>query len=252
MFVTMQTGRNITYNLQILLGHAWILDTRKTDMRNFIRLSLIAIAQILLMCSCAITSPFDRPGNLSQDANPVQASGDSGNKPAADKEFSVHQEIKPTQSIEKDGLLISYSILAMPDNKDTLIRVSLVFRNLQDRSRIVRPKVSLLDASGKKISPYTKKQFIRISSRLAGKTSDIVTQSIDKNDGNGKVSEKSRIEWANTYWLKQSYKIPAQGIAIGELVYRDTHLDLPMKLTVNASKQEFVFTTKDSLPVADK
>lgn len=221
-------------------------------MRNFIRLYPIAIAQILLLCSCAITSPSNRSSSLSQNDNSGQVSSDSGNKPAADKEFNAHQEIKPIQSIEKDGLLISYSMLAMPNKKGTLIRLSLVFRNLQDRSRIVRPKILLLDASGKMIRAYTKKGFIKISPGLAGQASDNVTNPLIKNDSNGKISAKSRIKWANTYWLRRSYKIPAQGIAIGELVYHCTQLNLPMKLTVNSNKQEFVFTTQDSLPVEDK
>ena len=221
-------------------------------MRNIIRLHLIAIAQILLLCSCAITSPSDRSSSLPQNANPEQVTSDSSNKPAADEEFNVNQEITPAQSIEKNGLLISYSMLSIPNKNGFLLRLSLVFRNLLDRSMIVRPKVLLLDASGKKIRAYTKKEFIRISSRLAEETSDIVNKSIIKNDSNGKDAAKSRIEWANAYWLKQSYKIPAQGIAIGELVYHCTHLDLPMKLTVNANKQEFVFTTQDALPADDK
>jgi len=220
-------------------------------MRNFIRLYLIAIAQILLLCSCAIMSPSDRSSGLPQNGNPGQVSSDSSNKPAADKEFNDRHEITPAQSIEKDGLLVSYSLLAIPNKEGILIRLSLVFRNLQDRSMIVRPKVLLLDASGKKISAYTRTGFIKFSSRLAGKVSADVTRSLIKNDSNGKNFAGSRAKWANTYWLKHSYKIPSQGIAIGELVYHCTNLIFPMKLTVNSNKQEFVFTP-DSLPIADK
>lgn len=222
-------------------------------MRNSIRLYLIAIAQILLLCSCGITSPSGRSGSLSSsNGDPEQVRSDSTNKPGADKEFNEHHEITPTQSIEKEGLLISYSLLAIPDKESFLIRISLVFRNQQDRSRIVRPKISLLDASGKKISAYTKAGFIRFSSRLPGKVADKVTKSLVKNDSNGKSFAKSRIEWANTYWLKQTYKLPPQGIAIGELVFHCTQLNLPMKLTVNSNKQEFVFTTQDSFPIVDE
>lgn len=221
-------------------------------MRNSIRLYLIAIAQILLLCSCGITSPSGRSGSLSQNGNPEQVRSDSTNKLGADKEFNEHHEITPTQSIEKEGLLISYSLLAIPDKESFLIRISLVFRNLQDRSRIVRPKISLLDASGKKISAYTKAGFIKLSSRLPGKVAEKVTKSLVKNDSHGKSFARSRIEWANTYWLKQTYKLPPQGIAIGELVFHCSQLNLPMKLTVNSNKQEFVFTTQDSFPIVDE
>ncbi|HSM97429.1 MAG TPA: hypothetical protein VLS47_00305, partial [Gallionella sp.] len=210
------------------------------------------IAQIILLCSCGITSPAGRSGSLPPSGEPEQVRSDSTSKRGADKEFNEHHEITPTQSIEKEGLLISYSLLAIPDKESFLIRISLVFRNLQDRSRIVRPQISLQDASGKKISAYTKAGFIRFSSRLPGKVADKVTKSLIKKDSNGKGFAKSRIEWANTYWLKQTYKLPPQGIAIGELVYHCSQLNLPMKLTVSSNKQEFVFTTEGSFPIVDE
>ena len=225
-------------------------------MRNFIRLYLIAIAQILLLCSCNMTTPPDRSGSLSKNKNPGLAISDSRKKPATNPAINTatntviieHHEITSTQSMEKDGLLVSYNLQAIPSKDGFLIRLSLVFRNLQDRSRVVKPKVSLMDASGKMISAYTKKGFIKSSSRLAGKASENVSKSNIKNDRDEKRFAKSRAELANTNWLKPSYKMPSKGIAIGELIYHSTHLNLPMKLTVNSNKQEFVFTTRDKLP----
>ena len=221
-------------------------------MRNLIRFYPIAIAQILLLCACSMTPPSDRSDSLSQQEDSGQASSDSGDKPTADKGFNVRHDITPTQSIEKDGLLISYSLVAVPDKEGLLIRLSLVFRNMQGQSMTVRPKVSLQDVEGKVISAYSKTGFIRFSSRLAKKASDDVTISLIKDDSSGKIFAKSRTKWADTFWLKNSYKIPSQGIAIGELVYHSTHLDLPLKLTVNSNDQEFVFTTKGSLKIIDR
>lgn len=224
-------------------------------MRNSIRLYLIAIVQISLLCSCAITPPFlsqspssaDRSGSITKKiAKPGQASGNTGHKATADQESGESFEIKPIESIEKDGLLISYSLLAIPDKKGFLLRLSLVFRNLQDRTMIVRPKVLLVDASKQKVSAYTKNGFIKISSRLEGKISDVVNKTIFGSDS--KMSANSRIEWADTYWLKTRYKIPAKGIAIGELVYHVTNLKLPVQLTVHTYKREFIFTTPAILP----
>jgi|GEM_PF-1471146 len=231
-------------------------------MRNSIRLYLIAIVQISLLCSCVIAPPSpspspspsssDRSGIPKKIVKPGQVSGDTSHKVTADQEFDESFGIKPIENIEKDGLLISYSLLAIPDKKGFLLRLSLVFRNLQDRTMIVRPKVLLLDASKKKVSAYTKDGFIKISSRLEGKTSDVLNKTILGSDSKEKMSANSRIEWADTYWLKTRYKIPAKGIAIGELVYHGTHLKLPVQLTVLANKQEFIFTTHATLPDVGK
>lgn len=228
-------------------------------MRNSIRLYLIAIVQIALLCSCVIAppspspSPSDRSGSIPKKiVKPGQVSGDTSHKATSDQEFAQSFAIKPVESIEKDGLLISYSLLAIPEKKGFLLRLSLVFRNLQDRTMIVRPKVLLLDASNKKVSAYTKDGFIKISSRLQGETSDVVNKTILGIDSKEKISVNSRIEWADTYWLKTRYKIPAKGIAIGELVYHGTQLKLPVQLTVHTNKREFIFTINAPLPEAGK
>lgn len=221
-------------------------------MRNFIRLNLIVFAQILLLCSCSIMQPSERSGSLPQDGSTEPASSDSGHKPATDKEFNEHHEITSTQSIEKDGLLISYNLRVIPGREGILIRLSLVFRNRQDQIRVVRPKVWLVEDSGKTISAFTQKGFIGYSSRLAGKTSAAAANSINKHDMNGKKSAKSRIQWAKTNWLKNSYKLPPQGIAIGELVFHCTQLNLPIKLTVNSNQHEFVFAIRNLPPIDDK
>jgi hypothetical protein len=224
-------------------------------MLNSIRLYLVAIVQISLLCSCVITppSPSDRSGSIPNNiVKPGQESGDTTHKVTSDQGFAQSFAIKPVESIEKDGLLISYSLLAIPNKNGFLLRLSLVFRNLQDRTMIVRPKVLLLDASNKKVSAYTKDGFIKISSRLKGKTSDLVNKTVLGIDSKEKMSVNSRIEWADTYWLKTRYKIPSKGIAIGELVYHGTQLKLPVQLTVHTNKQEFIFAIHAPLPEAGK
>ncbi len=222
-------------------------------MRNFTLFYPIAIAQILLLCSCSLLPPsFNPSGDAPQKGSSEQAHRDSGSKPAADPEFNDHHEIIPAQSIEKGGLLVSYSMRAAHDKQGYLIRLSLIFRNLQDKKTIVRPKISLLDASGKKILVYSKTRFIRISSRLAGKDSESAANSLFRNDGKRKISEKWLVKWADLYWLKRSYRIPSQGIAIGELVYHSPQLNLPIRLAVNSNQQEFVFTTRGTLAAAGK
>jgi len=226
-------------------------------MRNSIRLYLSAIVQISLLCSCVITPPAvsGHAGSVpNRIANPGQAGGDNnrGHKATRHREFDESFHIKPIASIEKDGLLIRYSLLVIPDQKGYLLRLSLVFRNLQHRTMIIRPKVLLLDASKKQISAYSKEGFIRIASTSAGKAPDIVSKTILGTDRDEYVSDKSRIDFADTFWLKPRYKIPPRGIAIGVLVYHGTDLKLPLRLTVHTYKRKFTFTAKAPLPVAGK
>lgn len=224
-------------------------------MRNSIRLYLLAIVQISLLCSCAITPPAasghagSAPNKI---AKPGQTGGDKSHKASGHREFDESFHINPIGSNEIDGLLVRYSLLVIPDQKGYLLRLSLVFRNLQHRTMIIRPKVLLLDASKKQISAYSKDAFIRIASSSAGEAPDIVSKIILGTDRDEYISAKSRIDFADTFWLKPRYRIPPRGIAIGVLVYHGTDLKLPLRLTVHTYKRKFTFTAKAPLPVAGK
>lgn len=224
-------------------------------MRNSIRLYLLAIVQISLLCSCVITPPAatDHVGDVpNKIANSAQTDGDTGHKATGHREFDNSLEIKPIAGIEKNGLLLKYSLLVIPHHEGFLLRLSLVFRNLQNRTMIFRPRVLLLDASKKQISAYSKDGFIRISPPAAGETSDVVSTTILGTDNREYISAKSRIEWTDTFWLKRRYKIPPRGIAIGVLVYHGTHLKLPVKLTVYTYKRKFIFASEAKPPLAGK
>ncbi|HUW76601.1 MAG TPA: hypothetical protein VMV70_07945 [Gallionella sp.] len=224
-------------------------------MRNSIRLYVLAIVQISLLCSCAITPPAasGHSGSVPKRIEkPGQTGGDTGHKATRHRKFDESFHINPIGSNEIDGLLVKYSLLVIPDQKGYLLRLSLVFRNLQHRTMIIRPKVLLLDASKKQISAYSKDAFIRIASTTAGKAPDIVSKTILGTDRDEYISAKSRIDFADTFWLKHRYRIPPRGIAIGVLVYHGTDLKLPLRLTVHTYRRKFTFTAKAPLPVAGK
>ncbi len=227
-----------------------------TDMRHSVLSYPIAIVLVSLLASCAVISP-PAPAEHSVRIPPkslksAPASGNAANKLTTEQVFDDSFEIRPIEGIEKDGLLIRYGLLVVPDKQGFLLRLSLVFRNLQNRPMIIRPKVLLLDASKKKFSAYGRDAFIRIASPVAGKTPDIVSRTILGRAGNEHVSEQSRIEWGDAFWLKDRYRIPPHGIAIGVLVFHGTNLDLPVNLTVHTYKRKFMFTTKAPLPVVGK
>lgn len=55
---------------------------------------------------------------------------------------------------------------------------------------------------------------------------------------------ETMMQWANSYWLKSSYDIPAGGAVVGAIMYPGTPLDLPLKLTVEAAGESFVYQSK--------
>jgi hypothetical protein len=194
-------------------------------MRNSLRLLLIVTAQTLLLCSCARMSPFDQ----------------SGNKPAEGELAGSHYESTAVQSLEKSGLLISYSLQVIPDNECKLLRLTLVIRNQQKRAMTVSPRVVLADASGKTIKAYSKPEFIQLLSRQGKVASKIAGNPELQGGREEKRVAELRSQLGNINWLNPRYKIPANGIVIGDLVYRCTDFKAPLTLTVNSNKLEFVF-----------
>lgn len=194
-------------------------------MRNSLRLLLIVTAQTLLLCSCALMGTSDQ----------------SGNKPAKGELAGSHYESTAVQSQEKNGLLISYSLQVIPDNECKLLRLTLVIRNQQKRAMTVIPRVVLTDASGKAIKAYSKPEFIQLLSRQ-GKIASKIAGNPELQGGREerRVAEL-RSQLGNISWLNPRYQIPANGIAIGDLVYRCTDFKAPLTLTVNSNKLKFVF-----------
>lgn len=198
-----------------------------------VRRSLTMAACSMLLCACATKPHLD--AQALPAAKPASAPDSAG--PAASGGFQSQQVMTPQDNIEKDKLLISYSIKAIPSGTDYLIKVSMVFRNLKDRSVSLKPAITLTDGSGNRIEAYTKKGFLIHMSVLAA-------------DKSAKDVAGERTKWANAYWLKSKFTIPPNGIEVGELVFHSARIDnLPMKLTVNSAKQEFAFTISQPVPV---
>ncbi|MGA7594408.1 MAG: hypothetical protein WCA64_04350 [Gallionella sp.] len=223
-------------------------------MRYSLRWFLIAIVQALLLNACALLqAPTDGSGSIPENIVKSEAKSSHSSKAVnAPLEYDNSFEIKPAGSIQKSGLRVSYSLLVIPDRKSYLLRLSLVFRNLEHRDMIVRPKILLLDASKKALSAYDKDGFVRISTKEATKVPDIYSKTILGRDSNEYISAQSRIDWADAYWLKSRYLIPPHGIAIGVLIFHGTVLNPPVKLTVHSGKRRFIFSTKAPLPVVGK
>lgn len=190
-----------------------------------------SLALTLLLCSCAVKPPV--PDSPAKTSPPVAAES-SGNAPESTI-FKSQRVITPSEIIEKDKLRISYSLKVAPDETGYLVQVSMVFRNKKEQSLILRPKITLSDGADAKLKAYSKKSFLRLASSKSGDPA---------------AAEK--IKWANTYWMKDHFTIPGNGIEIGELAFHCTRLSYPMKLKVSSAHQDFVFTISEAQQVASK
>ena len=175
-------------------------------------------------------------GQSTSQANAAPAAqGASAQGSVSGKTFAPEQTITALQAQEKNGLSVSYGIQLLPAKKEQeyLVKLSLVFHNLNDQKMLLRPRVALKDSKGKSLSPYSEKGFIKASHQLL-------------NERDGQESAKNWAEWAHTYWLKHSFTIPPHGIQIGEIVFPCPRLNLPMQLTVSTRGERYEFVYEGS------
>ena len=221
---------------------------RKHNLKNQIKRVVVNVS-VLLLCGCMLKAPAPTTGTAVQPAKTVAAAPvDARNSPVPDTVFKDKQVIAPHQSIEKDHLQVSYNLKALRSEGGYLVQLSLVFRNMEDKFQLVRPRVVLLNDKGHPVSAFTKSSFLKYAAQVKGKAA--VTNTLIKDAAASAQSPaQERVDWANSYWLKDRFRISAQGIEIGDLVYHSTNLNVPMKLIVKSGKREFAFTIKDPLPV---
>ncbi|MEI7456284.1 MAG: hypothetical protein WCK93_06120 [Nitrosomonadales bacterium] len=211
---------------------------KKTTIQNTICLAVMT----MLLSACA-TKPVSAP-QIPQAANtaPEQASDASSQKTTGQSAFQKQRMMTPQDSIEKNKLFVSYSMKVIPEKTGHLIQVSMVFRNMKDKATRIQPKITLADHKGSVIQPYTKNGFLKLTSRMNGPAS-----SAGKTRRN---TVNERINWANSYWLKDKFTIPPNGIEIGELIYHSNSLNYPMKLTINPAGEDYVFEISDTFSTA--
>lgn len=220
-----------------------------TDVENAIK-RVMAAALMALLCGCATKPPASVAGVDAGSSRSLAAGQQNGKTGGEDNVFKDQQVINPNPAIEKDKLQVSYNMKAVHSESGYLLQLSLIFRNQKDKSVLVRPDISLLNNKGHRIEAYSKNGFLKSVSSMKGKAAVRVTNSLISADS--QTSAQERIDWANSYWLKDRFSISAQGIEIGELVYHCVELQLPMTLIVNAAHQKYVFNIKDSLSVVDE
>lgn len=176
---------------------------------------IISTLPVLLLCACAGTLPSSGVANAPKSAAQAQAARTSKTPSDDAKTFALSEEITPASSLEKNQLSVSYTLRPIPGGNEQLLRLTLIFRSSRDTYRHIHPHVTLVDAKGNAIRHYSMKEF---------------------------VSMPSRSKWADMYWLKPSFRIPPNGLVIGDLVYHCKQANFPMKLSLRIDKDSFDFT----------
>lgn len=188
----------------------------------------------MLLCACA--TPVANKPAITVDTSSKPSEPAAAVISTTENSFKNQQVIMPDESIEKDKLAISYSIKTIAGENAPLLRLSVTFRNLKIKNISLHPKITLSDAKGNHFKAYSKKGFIKQATNL----SKVATPN----------TADEKIKWANTYWLKENFTIPANGIEIGELIFQCKTACQPKRLTIRSGKQEFVFNISETTVVA--
>jgi hypothetical protein len=194
----------------------------------FARTLAVAFATVLtsLLSACASKAPIITPAHPAQ--TPTAELPVVNAAPTESLAFKKQQVITLHESIEKNQLQVSYSLETAARSQGYFIKISMAFKSNKNQSMNIKPQITLRDSKGFKIAAYNKQSFLALEKHSA-------------------ASEK--IEWANSFWLKDKFQLPPQGIEVGELIYHCASLNFPMKLTVNSAGQDYIFIINETRQV---
>lgn len=201
---------------------------------------LLTGSMALFLSACVSKAPDTKPAATLAEHNLTKVVVPSAS--AADSAFKPQLVIMPDDSIEKDLLKISYSLKPLPNEENTFL-LSLTFRNKKNKNITLHPKIALTDKAGVKIEAYSKNRFIKLAKQIPDSPAKLDTAA-KKTSHQAQTDEK--IKWAHSYWLKDQFTVPADGIDIGELVFHCKQACQPKHLSVQLGKQEFSFTLNDA------
>ncbi len=164
---------------------------------------VLATVAVLALLSACVTQ--GGPSPKSSDRHRTASA-------APEKPAPGGQEITLASTIERHHLSISYSLASVRRDREDLLRLTLLFRNLADADRAVSLHIAVTDAQGRPLRALTPQST-------------------------GIVSQMQDVQW-----LRSSFDIPAQGIEMGEQVYRAKDLSFPLNISIRIGKDRFEFT----------
>lgn len=212
------------------------------------------IPTIRIAISCATALVLGACGTLQHLNNPTRS------LPALDvANLSSLRDI-PYETVEKGGISVSYNLFFAKSNNVSGYRLTLIFRNNTGLPQALKPVISLQDAGGFLIAPYTHESFVAEATSLAGTAvppapvlarntlGDAFAQGVAQGEARRAANDKEEgrlmLRWANSFWLKNTYELPPNTAASGTLFFPAATVGrLPLRLAVEIGGQKFEFVT---------
>jgi hypothetical protein len=156
----------------------------------------------------------------------------------------------PYETLEKNGLAVSYNLLAGYLGNTYGYQVRLIFRNTNQKSVIVYPKVFLYDGDGFALSDNIKSVVSRAYEKKREVSVNLCLQNDPWNKCKNVRKERERanddvmLTWVDSFWISQSYDIPSETAATGALFYPVADVGkLPLRLVVDLNGERLEFLT---------
>lgn len=111
----------------------------------------------------------------------VQLNDSTRSSPARDVASVLSPHDIPYETIEKDGIAVSYNLSFSGGDHFSGYRLTLVFRNNSDVAQVVHPVVTLQESHGLLVRPYAYNTFVAEAAALAGTVVPPVPQNESAN-----------------------------------------------------------------------
>lgn len=236
------------------------------------RMWIAAAMFVLIGCGCSVS-----PGLI------VHLNDPDHSRPTRDVANLFSPREVPYETMEHGGVLVGYNLFFAKNATVSGYRLTLIFKNNSDSRQLIKPSVSLRDDGGVLIRPYSYQAFVARAAILAGTVvppepfscrcvGHYSSGTIDDTagadseagtetgaSGPGQVKAMSEdaasgatndregllmLIWANSFWLKESYDLPAGAASWGALFFPTSSLgELPLHLTIELGGRKYEFDT---------
>lgn len=198
-------------------------------------------------------------GCTSRSTVPVHLNDPTRSLNARDVGSFTEREV-PYEMQERDGLRVAYHLTFVPTGSTKGYRLTLMFQNIGTEDRQIAPVVTLQDGTGFLISSASYESTMALGASLAGTPAPGLpaeqrgfSSGFARSAAMASVRDRSEgreiMQWANAFWLKSSYRLPAGGGAGGSLLFPASKIGpLPLRLTVEIGRVRFMFVTSTAQP----
>ena len=111
----------------------------------------LVLASVAVLSGCSGFRHLNDPAKSQVQTDPLSSSGRSA----------------PYHTIVRDGFSVSYNMSAV-SGRIPMMRLSLIIRNLKSETQEVRPQITVRNAAGFVLQPYSHEAFMAMAASMAG------------------------------------------------------------------------------------